>query len=311
MPLRRKKQPAGAPLWMVTFADMMTLLVTFFVLLMSFVIFDQQLYRIQAEYIRAGFTASVFEQLTGRVRDITIADERGSIIPSFPIIPSAPDLQDEQVVEPQDAAEVADRGEPSTADQVEELLMEELRELIDLGDVTVERDEDEVIIRLQDRFAFELGSEVIQPQFREMLLEIKRLLRGIRGEFIVSGHTDNLPIRTVRFRSNWELSAARAASVVHELTEDGTIPPERFRVEGYADTLPIDSNETDEGRARNRRVEILIRPTTLIEPPRQDQVIDLQDLSQLGPALPPEEENGDADEQAELEAVEPPEELEP
>lgn len=278
---RKKKQAAGAPLWMVTFADMMTLLVTFFVLLMSFVIFDQQRYRIQAEYIRAGFTASVFEQLTGRVRDITIAEELGSIIPSFPMVPSAPDLRDEQVMEPQDTAELADRGEPTPAEQVEQLLMQELSELIDLGDLIVERADDEVIIRLQDRFLFELGSEVIQPQFRSILLEIKRILRGIRGEFIVSGHTDNLPIRTARFRSNWELSAARAASVVHELTEDGTLQPERFRVEGYADTRPIDSNETDEGRGRNRRVDILIRPTTVLPELPQEAVIELDRLEPL------------------------------
>lgn len=266
---------------MVTFADMMTLLVTFFVLLMSFVIFDQQRYRIQAEYIRAGFTASVFEQLTGRVRDVTIAEEMGSIIPSFPVVPSAPDLRDEQVIEPQDLAELADRGEPSPAQQVEALLMQELSDLIDLGDLIVERDEDEVIIRLQDRFLFELGSEAIQPRFQPILMEIKSLLRGIRGEFIVSGHTDNLPIRTIRFRSNWELSAARAASVVHELTEDGTIPPDRFRVEGYADTRPLDTNETEEGRGRNRRVDILIRPTTIVPDVPEEAVFEIQSIEQL------------------------------
>ncbi|MFP4209008.1 MAG: OmpA family protein [Wenzhouxiangella sp.] len=278
---RPKKTGGGAPLWMVTFADMMTLLVTFFVLLFAFVIIDVQRYKIQAEYIKAGFTASVFEQMTGRVRDLTVADQQGSIVPNFPTVPSAPDLKEEQRVEPQDIAELADRGEPTTAQRVEANIIEELGGMIDLGDVTVERMDDEVIIRLQDRFAFELGSEIIQPQFRAMLLEIKALLRDIRGEFVVSGHTDNLPIQTRRFRSNWELSAARAASVVHELTEDGTIPPQRFRVEGYADTQPIAANDSDTGRARNRRVEILIRPRTIVEPLPEESIIELDDLSEL------------------------------
>ncbi|MFW5815954.1 MAG: OmpA family protein [Wenzhouxiangella sp.] len=271
----RKKSGGGAPLWMVTFADMMTLLVTFFVLLFSFVIIDQQRYKTQAEYIRAGFTASVFEQMTGRVRDLNIADQQGSIVPNFPTVPSAPDLREENRREP------TSQSAPSIAQQVEASIIEQLGGLIDMGDVTVERMEDEVIIRLQDRFAFELGSEIIQPQFRAMLMEIKTLLRDIRGEFVVSGHTDNLPIRTQRFRSNWELSAARAASVVHELTEDGTIPPERFRVEGYADTMPIADNSFEEDRARNRRVEILIRPRTTIEPPAPDSIIEMDDLSEL------------------------------
>ncbi|NDY95477.1 OmpA family protein [Wenzhouxiangella limi] len=278
---RRKKSAGGAPLWMVTFADMMTLLVTFFVLLFSFVIIDVQRYKTQAEYIRAGFTASVFEQMTGRVRDLNVADQQGSIVPDFPTVPSAPDQQEQKRIQPLDTAELAETSQPSTAEQVEANIIEELGGLIDMGDVTVERMEDEVIIRLQDRFAFEVGSEIIQPQFRAMLMEIQSLLRDIRGEFVVSGHTDNLPIRTQRFRSNWELSSARAASVVHELTEDGSIPPERFRVEGYADTLPIADNATEEGRARNRRVEILIRPRTLMEPPAEDSIIELDQLSEL------------------------------
>lgn len=278
---RRNKPAAGAPLWMVTFADMMTLLVTFFVLLFSFVIIDQQLYRAQAEYIRAGFTASVFEQMTGRVRDLAVSDQQGSIVPNFPTVPSAPDLRELNRLEPSGTPERADQGAPSAAEQVAAKILEQLGGLIDMGDVTIERTEGEVIIRLQDRFAFELGSEIIQPQFRAMLMEIKTLLRDIQGEFVVSGHTDNLPIRTQRFRSNWELSAARAASVVHELTQDGSIPPERFKVEGYADTLPIADNETEEDRARNRRVEILIRPRTLVEPPAVDSVIELDELSDL------------------------------
>lgn len=272
---RKKKSAGGAPLWMVTFADMMTLLVTFFVLLFSFVIIDQQRYKMQAEYIRAGFTASVFEQMTGRVRDLNVADQQGSIVPNFPTLPSAPDLREENRRQP------TSQSTPSIAQQVEAIIVEQLGGLIDMGDVAVERMDDEVIIRLQDRFAFELGSEIIQPQFRAMLMQIKALLRDIRGEFVVSGHTDNLPIRTQRFRSNWELSAARAASVVHELTEDGTIPQERFRVEGYADTLPIADNASEEGRARNRRVEILIRPRTEIEPPAPDSILEMNDLSEL------------------------------
>lgn len=275
---KQKKAAAGAPLWMVTFADMMTLLVTFFVLLFSFVIIDQQRYKTQAEYIKAGFTASVFEQLRGRVSDVAIAEQQGSIVPNFPTLPSAPDLREANELQPTGSTNNPDPVEPSEAEQVEDAVTERLGGMIDMGDVTVERLDDEVIIRLQDRFAFQLGSEIIQPQFRNMLMEIKDLLRGIDGEFVVSGHTDDLPIRTARFRSNWELSAARAASVVHELTEDGTIPAGRFRVEGYADTQPIADNTAPDGRASNRRVEILIRPRTVMEPASEESIIELDEL---------------------------------
>jgi chemotaxis protein MotB len=276
---KQKKAAAGAPLWMVTFADMMTLLVTFFVLLFSFVIIDQQRYATQAEYIKAGFTASVFDQLRGRVGDLAIAQQQGSIVPQFPTLPSAPDLREANELQPTGSTDNPDPVEPSEAEQVEDAITERLGGMIDMGDVTVERLDDEVIIRLQDRFAFQLGSEIVQPQFREMLMEIKGLLRGIDGEFVVSGHTDDLPIRTARFRSNWELSAARAASVVHELTQDGTVPAERFRVEGYAETQPIAENTTPDGRASNRRVEILIRPRTVVEPASEESIIEFDDWS--------------------------------
>jgi chemotaxis protein MotB len=279
--MRPKKVVAGAPLWVVTFADMMTLLVTFFVLLFSFVVIEEQKYKAQAEYIRAGFTASVFEQMRGRVEVGKTGDQQGSIVPNFPTLPSAPDLREDNELRPSGATDNPAPVEPSTAEQVEDAIVDKLSGMIDMGDVTVERLEDEVIIRLQDRFAFEVGSEVIQPQFRALLMEIKDLLSRVEGEFLVSGHTDDLPIQTARFRSNWELSAARAASVVHELTEDGTIPPGHFRVEGYADTQPIAGNDTEQGRSRNRRVEILIRPRTTVEPLPEEAVIELDELSEF------------------------------
>ena len=76
---------------------------------------------------------------------------------------------------------------------------------------------------------------------------------------MVAGHTDNLPISSFRYRSNWELSSSRAVTVVHRLTEFSELPPGRFEISGFADTQPIANNDSYEGRAKNRRVEIIIR----------------------------------------------------
>ena len=84
-------------------------------------------------------------------------------------------------------------------------------------------------------------------------------LSGTEGRIEVAGHTDNQPIETDRFRSNWELSSARAVSVAHELMRDNAIPPQRLTISGHADTMPVASNDNEPGRARNRRVEIIIR----------------------------------------------------
>ena len=89
--------------------------------------------------------------------------------------------------------------------------------------------------------------------------KVREALVDTEGQITVSGHTDNLPIYTDRFRSNWELSSARAVSVAHELLIDGDIDAQRFLVVGHADTKPLVDNETPENRARNRRVEIELR----------------------------------------------------
>ena len=82
------------------------------------------------------------------------------------------------------------------------------------------------------------------------------------GQIVVAGHTDNIPINTPRYRSNWELSTSRATSVVHQLLADGEMPPERFVLEGHAETQPLMPNDTSENRARNRRVEIIVLKST-------------------------------------------------
>jgi len=88
---------------------------------------------------------------------------------------------------------------------------------------------------------------------------IRDVLTETDGQITVEGHTDDVPISTTRFRSNWALSSARAVSVAHGLFGDGAIDQERFTVAGYADTKPLVSNSTGAGRARNRRVEVVIR----------------------------------------------------
>ena len=87
---------------------------------------------------------------------------------------------------------------------------------------------------------------------------IRDSLAEIRGFITVSGHTDNQPMSGGRFRSNWELSGSRAFSVIHQLLKEGKLPPERFVLTGHAETRPLADNSTKDGRARNRRVEVVI-----------------------------------------------------
>ena len=133
-----------------------------------------------------------------------------------------------------------------------------LQDEIDAGVVEVDWTAREIVIRIRERGSFQSGDDEINDTFAVLLKKIGDALKSVEGDIIVSGHTDNIPISTARFPSNWELSAARAAAVVHHLVSEESIDSERLQIRAHADTKPIFTNYTEESRAKNRRVEISI-----------------------------------------------------
>ncbi len=125
--------------------------------------------------------------------------------------------------------------------------------------VTVARTDRGVRLRLADRLLFPSGSAAIQPRGRRLLDRLLPLLADFRGRIEVEGHTDDVPIRTARFPSNWELSAARAIAVVRHLTA-ARLAADRLKAVGHGETRPIAPNTSTDGRARNRRVAIVLVP---------------------------------------------------
>ena len=113
-------------------------------------------------------------------------------------------------------------------------------------------------IDILEKGSFALGSADIKEDFTPVLEKIHDLLLDTNGVIRVAGHTDNLPIATMRFRSNWELSSARAVSVLHALLKSRRLEPSRFVVAGYADTKPVATNDNSFDRSKNRRVDISI-----------------------------------------------------
>jgi len=113
-------------------------------------------------------------------------------------------------------------------------------------------------VRLKEKGTFNSGEEKLKSESFQIIDRVSQSLNKIQGNIIVAGHSDNVPINTYEYRSNWELSAARAANVVHHLTNKKRIDPNRIQMRAHADTKPLVSNDTWENRARNRRVEIII-----------------------------------------------------
>ncbi|MEZ5510810.1 MAG: OmpA family protein [Gammaproteobacteria bacterium] len=114
------------------------------------------------------------------------------------------------------------------------------------------------MIRVKEQGSFPSGSATLRPTFIPIMDKIREAIKEIPGDYSVEGHTDDVPISTARFRSNWELSSARAVSVAHELMQNGEIDPSKFVVKGFGEVKPMVPNDTEDNRARNRRVEIVI-----------------------------------------------------
>lgn len=123
--------------------------------------------------------------------------------------------------------------------------------------VQLQLQENRVSIAIRDRLLFGSGQSDIQDAGQSVIRRLASLLRGMPGTISVEGHTDNVPINTERFPSNWELSAARAAAVVRALTESG-LPPQRLRAIGYGDSRPIAQGSDETSRAQNRRVTLVV-----------------------------------------------------
>src|SRR5690606_37892206 len=146
------------------------------------------------------------------------------------------------------------------------------RSMIDSGRLRVRIVRNRMLIELSDNILFDSGRADLKPEGESALSEIATVLNTIPDrQFQVARHTDNIPMRSSRFDSNWSLSSARAVTVARFLIERG-MAPERISAAGYADTQPVASNSTAEGRAQNRRIEIVLLPNL-------DELPDLSSLS--------------------------------
>jgi chemotaxis protein MotB len=166
-------------------------------------------------------------------------------------------IDDESLEERIKAKVAADRARK--LEKSAKLISNALGREIEAGSVDVETEGQKIIIRVREKASFASGRANLKDDFRPLLGRVAKILKGSEGKIIVAGHTDNVPIYTQRFRSNWELSSARAVSVAHEMMLATDIPSARFLIQGFADTQPVAPNNDAASRARNRRVEIILQ----------------------------------------------------
>ncbi|MBK5963888.1 flagellar motor protein MotB [Thiocystis minor] len=248
--------PAGIPEWVMTFADLMSLLMVFFVLLLSFSEMDVLKFKQIAGSMQVAFGVQREDRSAMSVPLGTsiIAQEFSSAQPEPTVLNEVRQQTTDTSKQYLEIKEPEVEDAEKKAEELEEALKKEVAE----GLLEISTFEDQVIIRIREKGSFPSASSAIGPDFQKVLTKISDALNQVKGRIIVTGHTDNIPIETKEFPSNWILSAARAASVAFNMTERGKIAPARVEIRAYADNRPLEPNTSPEGRATNRRVEIIV-----------------------------------------------------
>jgi len=222
--------------WMLTYMDTVTLLVTLFVLILSFASISEEKFNLLVEGLRLDkYGAGIVTGSTG-IMDLPSVSPDESAPPTKP----APDTKSDTSAE--------------TTEQLEALIAE--RGLSDL--VQVKFEDGLIDLQLQESVLFPSASAELISSGVDVLDRLRPILASGDFNITVQGHTDSIPISTDSYPSNWELSGARASSVVRELIRLG-IAEDRLEIAGFAHTDPIASNENDDGRTKNRRVNIVLQ----------------------------------------------------
>jgi len=221
----------GAPAWVVTFGDLMSLLLCFFILMLSFSEMDRNKYRIVSGSLKNAF---------GMQRKKPIFDSpRGQKMIAREFDQTIVLIKVQDVVDP-----------------ILNELEDEFREFKEFVDVSVE--EDRVTIRMLGEATFDSGEAKLKQKFIPLLLKIGEILSQTTGQIIIAGHTDNVPLSGGPFKSNLGLSMARAGAVAEFLLKSTAIDPKKLSTMGFGEYRPLASNDSEAGRQKNRRVEIIV-----------------------------------------------------
>lgn len=213
--------------WLVSYADFITLLFAFFVVMYSVSMINEGKLRAAADAISKAFNP----------------------IQAFTATPVK--------IDPKFTEDISKLVTPDV--KVYEQIQQALKEMGDLGDrVTVTIEKRGIVIRVADTVLYDTGKAEIRADAIRILDKVGSILGRLDNHIRVEGHTDNVPIKTAHYPSNWELSTDRASTIIRYFINEISMEPSRLSAGGYAEYRPIDSNSTPEGRAKNRRVDIVI-----------------------------------------------------
>lgn len=232
--MRKKKhneEHENAERWLLTYADLITLLLAFFIMMYTFSKQDVQKYQEVSTHLKVIFAGG------------TGIAQKGSVSGTVPLNPMS-------IIK------------AASGDEIKKRIEQEIKTVANTNGlkdtISIFSDERGIVIRIMDKAFFDEGKAELKDSAKNTLDKIIPVIKQINNHIRVEGHTDNVPIKTNEFKSNWELSVRRGTEVVRHLIERGGVPPQRISAAGYAEYRPVVDNNTMTNRALNRRIEIIV-----------------------------------------------------
>lgn len=254
----------GAPEYMNTYGDMMTLLLCFFVLLFAMSSVDSQKFKTVMQAFQGALGVMKGGQTVDPTKLVsnTRVTSKGTEM-KFRLLAKNIQSALDEIEKEKNKKSAGDTDKTQNEKDDTKSANNEMVTKVDLEkNATVVINEKGIKISLGSQMLFDSGRAELKPEAMILIDSIMKEVRGVDNQIIVEGHTDNIPINTQRFPSNWELSTTRAVNVLKHMIEKDKTLIGRIAVAGYAETKPEASNETAQGRQKNRRVDILILKTT-------------------------------------------------
>ena len=247
MPRKKKPvQPENHERWLVSYADFITLLFAFFVVMFATSQTDKGKAQQVSDSVKKALEGDKMTQVISAILGGSVTDKgKGNAQMRGPggARQAAAEKKDEKLAELLPSLKV---------------LSEELKNEIAEGKITISMQARGLVVSFNQAALFPPGGDAISPDSYDGLEKVASAILKISNPVRLEGHTDSTPISTVRFRSNWELSSARSIAILELLSNKWGVPRSRLSIAGYADTAPLASNDTEIGRARNRRADIII-----------------------------------------------------
>ena len=225
--------------YLVTYADLITLLLAFFIILYAMSSVDQNKFDVFSESL-----SMAFHKGTPNIIDLDGTFNKNA----------------RKEVTKEELKTMKEASETNKLDQAKQKVEKEIKSRNLEENVKVTLDKEGLHIVLKNEILFASGEAVVKTEMKQILKQMSQIVSTVENPVIISGHTDNFPIRTAMYPSNWELSSARAVSVLRQMVENNpNLKADRFAASGYGEYHPVAENTTEAGRQQNRRVEILVK----------------------------------------------------